>query len=496
MLTRTLMTSELLIDAAAPRRWHGRLAAALSAAGVACVVRSVQTHSRPPHPPALDWLLLLDRTLHGSGEHALDPAALPARDRGTFDIVADTVIDLTGMINGRTSRRHLVPLFDGSPGEGALWSALLDGRAPRLDLYDQKAHVIIPIGLPALEAPHQLMVSADHVIARLVEGIERAVRLGLRGIPASGSAPQAPHLPPTQSISALAEILTVKAKRVLERRLHQAPQWCVAWRTTADLDTDLPSGAITPTEWTFLPDDRQRYYADPFIACEGERRFLFVEEFPYATQRGVISAFEIGADGRALTTPKPVLERPFHLSYPQIFIDGGVTYMLPEAAASGKLTLYRAERFPDRWTEVADLLDARVHDATLFRTHHGYWLFAATEGHGGSSWDALSLYHAPALLGPWMPHAMNPVIVDAGSARPAGGIIELGGTLWRPVQDCRAGYGAALSFARIDRLDDRAFAQTIVQTLSPPALGGLSGLHTWNRAFGLEAIDVFGRRRG
>ncbi|MEI9904226.1 MAG: hypothetical protein WDN06_09755 [Asticcacaulis sp.] len=49
------------------------------------------------------------------------------------------------------------------------------------------------------------------------------------------------------------------------------------------------------------------------------------------------------------------MRQPYHLSYPSLIRDGGEIYMLPEAHRSGKLTLYRAERFPDRWAPAADI---------------------------------------------------------------------------------------------------------------------------------------------
>jgi hypothetical protein len=489
------MMADVLITKDRAQRWHSKLVRALRDAGLDCAVRPAEPDDdRPPLPQGLALLLWLDQTLHGAGEHALD------RIRLDFDAgpsrACDVTIDLTGGVGSVRTARHLVPLFDVAVGEAALWSALLDGRAPRLDLFDAANNQVTPIGLPATEAPHQLMFAADQVIARLIQGIVRVVRHELDGTRALESPPSMPSLAPRQPISALANILTLKTKRVLARRLRREPQWSVAWRPRA-ANHPLPDiGSLDLSGWTVLPDDGQRYYADPFIFAHSGRRFIFVEEYPYATGRGLVSVAEIGADGRAHTVPQPVLAAPFHLSYPQVFAHSGQVYMLPEAAASGRLTLYRAERFPDRWVAVCDLLSEPVHDATLLETPDGCWLFATTDAEGGSSWDALNLYHAPGLMGPWRAHDMNPVLIDAGSARPTGAMFRAGGDLWRPVQDCRAGYGAGLGFARIDQLDQRGFGQTVVRTVLPPARSGFCGVHTWSGAANLEAVDVFGPRPG
>jgi hypothetical protein len=83
---------------------------------------------------------------------------------------------------------------------------------------------------------------------------------------------------------------------------------------------------------------------------------------------------------------------------------------------------------------VADLVDAPVHDATLARHDGLYWIFATQEGDGATSWDAFHLYSTPALPGPLTAHSMNPVLVDAAAARPAGAVVCRGGALWRSMR--------------------------------------------------------------
>jgi len=97
---------------------------------------------------------------------------------------------------------------------------------------------------------------------------------------------------------------------------------------------------------------------------------------------------------------------------------------------------------------------------------------------------------ADELAGPWRPHSGNPVLVDARSGRPAGGIYRHGGALWRPAQYCIDGYGAGLALCRIEQLDEACFLQTAETVLRPRHL---SGFHTLNLGGGLEVVDLFGR---
>jgi hypothetical protein len=141
----------------------------------------------------------------------------------------------------------------------------------------------------------------------------------------------------------------------------------------------------------------------------------------------------------------------------------------------------------------AELLSGiEASDATIVRHGGRYWMFAAVRDGGGAYSDVLCLFSAPRLIGAWTPHPLNPVLVDAQSARPAGNVVKLDGRLWRPVQDCRRGYGSALGIAEITRLDDEGFEQSLRTILRPGPQWPGRRFHTLNRAGNLECIDGSG----
>ena len=111
------------------------------------------------------------------------------------------------------------------------------------------------------------------------------------------------------------------------------------------------------------------------------------------------------------------------------------------------------------------------------------------EGLGGYS-DTLCLYKADNPLGPWLPHPQNPVLIDHKTARSAGKMVIKNDKLWRPVQDCEMGYGAAIGLAEVTQLDDEGFAQhinTVIHSGGPEWPG--RKIHTLNRVGRLEVID-------
>jgi hypothetical protein len=77
-------------------------------------------------------------------------------------------------------------------------------------------------------------------------------------------------------------------------------------------------------------------------------------------------------------------------------------WMVPESCSTASVDLYRAERFPDGWVKQATLVSGVVaSDATLFEHDGRCWMFATVQDGGGSYSDALHLWSAPALRGPW-----------------------------------------------------------------------------------------------
>jgi len=496
----------LILDASRLWRWHLTLVDLLSARADTRVSVAFSPVQRPLDP-AVGLVLMLEASITKRAGvqpfEVLRPAAFDRWYRETQD-ACDLVIDLAALELGENPRtRTLVPLYNGVAGGSAFWSAILDGKAPFLSILDS-IHGVIAVGQPAMEAPHALGLSAGGVVTRVISGLLAA---------STGPAPTSttPFLPdfgaraPGLTMAAanlLGRKVACKARRFLDRQLASAPQWATAWRMRKAGFDPLAGGDLRLSEFKLLADDGQRFFADPFLFAQGDDIDVFVEELPYATGRGIISVFTVRADGTA-TAPRPVLEAPHHLSYPHVFAHGGAIWMLPEGHASGGLTLYRATRYPDQWEAVARIVDEPVHDATLFEHGGRLWIAANTEGPAGarwgSSWDSLSLFSAPTLFGPWTPHADNPVLIDAGSARPAGAVFSHKGALYRPVQDCRGGYGIALGIAQITRLDDADFAQQMVARLAFAVGTGAVGPHTLSRldrAGGtFEAIDLFAPAR-
>jgi hypothetical protein len=278
------------------------------------------------------------------------------------------------------------------------------------------------------------------------------------------------------------------ARRILEKILC-VDQWFLAYRFGAD---EPWQGDLR--RYTRLLPPKDRFWADPFPICRQGRYFVFLEELVFSRGKAHISVMEIGSDGTC-TKPAPVLERPYHLSYPFLLEHEGELYMIPETGANRTVELYRCASFPDRWELVRVLMhDVRCTDATLHRIGDRWWMFANTNLGDSVGADELNLFYADDLFGKWRAHRNNPVKSDVRGTRPAGRLYESGGALYRPAQVGAPMYGSAVSINRILELDPNTYAEREVERIAPTYPKRVLGIHTLNRAGGLCVMDAFTRR--
>jgi hypothetical protein len=219
---------------------------------------------------------------------------------------------------------------------------------------------------------------------------------------------------------------------------------------------------------------------------------LFAEAYDYRDKHGRIDLLRLGPDF-SVAERRTVLAEPWHLSYPFVFAAEGEIWLLPEAFRSGRLTLYRAVDFPDRWEPAAVLaLDSPAIDATpLF--HDGlWWLLYSPSTDRLAKISRLHLAHAERLTGPWRVHPGNPVRIDISSSRPGGTPILVDGRLMMPMQDCTHTYGGAIRPLWIDRLDPDGFvAEPGPAIVAPDGFAPTTeGLHTLSACGPVTLIDA------
>ena len=477
----------LVVDPTRLRLAHRELAERLAADSTVGVT-VIRGRSQPPLPRSAELLLELERTIRRLPGPRLtdriDLCRLTLADCQAPDR-PDLVIDLCGDQAAAPRGRSVRVLYDGAPGETALLGALLAGRMPVIEIEQAGTGAILASGIPGADNAGTILEAFECVLARVTTLLLSVVR-NPTPRPAAGRSAHPVRM------RALAAFEAKAVAHSIVRRLYalcfHTPHWRTCWRFVDGADL-WQTRTLDGTVWNILPDPGFRFYADPFAFVHQGKSYLFVEDWDHRRSKAVISVVRFGDAGPS-GPAAPVLEEPWHLSYPFILAHGGEVWMIPESSANRSLTLYRADPFPTRWVPEAVLLtDIEASDATVVHRDGCFWIFAATRDGSGSWSDTLSIFHARDPRGPWQSHRGNPILVDQRAARPAGAIVERDGRLWRPVQDCSAGYGTGIGLAEITRLDHAGFEQKVHAVLRAPTHWPGRRLHTLNRAGRLECID-------
>ncbi|WP_189836536.1 glucosamine inositolphosphorylceramide transferase family protein [Sulfurirhabdus autotrophica] len=261
-------------------------------------------------------------------------------------------------------------------------------------------------------------------------------------------------------------------------------QWVLWYRFQDGLATTLP-------QYKKIVPPKGLFWADPFVVYKEGKYYIYLEEFEYSRKKGRLSVMSINENGE-LGDVKPVLDKPYHLSYPFVFEFEGEQYMVPETEQNRTIELYKCQEFPHKWEFQKNLLeDINAVDATLFQYDGKWWLFAnVVENKGGSDWDELFLYYADSPLSSnWISHPRNPVVSDVRRARPAGKLFMHNGEIFRPSQDCSVRYGYGLNINQVEVLNEREYKEHLTTSAKPNWDKSVSTVHTLNHENKLTVID-------
>ena len=220
-----------------------------------------------------------------------------------------------------------------------------------------------------------------------------------------------------------------------------------------------------------------KFCADPFLFHWQDANWLFYESLD-RKGKGYIGCYK-EENGKWVQQGK-VVKEPWHLSYPQVFEEGGKVYMIPESCDFGKgnVSLYEAVDFPKKWKKVAKLIDRPFADSTILE-HEGHWYMAC---YTIPPKETAELWHAPTLFGPWERHPMWNKINQSRRLRRCGGsFIRREGKLYRVAQDCNSVlYGKRLFAVEVEEISPTVYkegkATLIYDRHIPPYNYG----HTYN----------------
>ena len=263
--------------------------------------------------------------------------------------------------------------------------------------------------------------------------------------------------------------------------------YIVGCRRIAD-DAELPS-VESKKRYHYLFPTINCWYADPFLYEKGGRVYVFVEAYNLWFAKGSIGVaiFEKGKFSRV----KLVLEKDFHMSYPNVFeIDGNI-YMIPETCARRQIQLYEATEFPYKWSLKKVLVDdIDAVDTSIFMAHNGSLFLYTKENRDGGQllWFELG-----------EDFSVRPVDVPGmAQERPGGNPLYINNGILRPLQDGKACYGHRVLLYQSENENNSGDGkETLAQIVDTDCFFNLpqrryKKTHTLNRSENYEVIDAHG----
>jgi hypothetical protein len=243
-----------------------------------------------------------------------------------------------------------------------------------------------------------------------------------------------------------------------------------------------------------IKNPKNRFFADPFIIKYNNKNFIFVEDFYYKKNKGVISAIEIISKNKYKILGT-VLEEDFHLSYPFIFKINDEIYMCPESHQSNDIRIYKCDEFPLKWNLHKIIMKNVVAaDSNIFYFNNKWWLMTnICSSNISDRGSELHIYSSDSFdSSNWKKHPMNTVIFDSRSARNGGRIISKNGKVYRVFQKQEFdNYGARFGISEIIELNLLSYKEKILFESSPNYFPKIRGTHTFSFEEDIAVHDFY-----
>lgn len=233
------------------------------------------------------------------------------------------------------------------------------------------------------------------------------------------------------------------------------------------------------------------YYADPFLVSNGEKMYLFVEEYSFVLTKGFISVFEI--QNKKAVKLGVCIEESFHISFPNVFKLDSDFYMIPESSANNDIRLYKCTDFPLKW-ELSSILmnDISAVDTLIYQDKDLFHLFTTVDlfDLGDHSTSLLHFFSKKIDSSKWIASKKNPVKIDTLIGRNGGKITSKSDVFYRVSQGSEYGtYGKKTSLFQINTLRQHSYSETEVESPKLQIPNYAKGHHHISRLGDLVAFD-------
>jgi len=303
----------------------------------------------------------------------------------------------------------------------------------------------------------------------------------------SPSSTEAPIYKSPSNLQMINFLLKIWKRKLLNNmaRIFKKTQWNIGI-INEPIEKLLENNIEFKIHWYPLKKTDNFFLADPFSHYKNNKLCIFCEKCDLSTNFGEIVAIQFDTDFFSKPTKK-FQELSCHLSYPYLFEYNNEIFLIPESRKIKEISLFKANNFPQNWVKVASIAkEINASDSTVFYYDQMWWCMYTDQEIGENS--SLCILYAKDLLGPWIPHAGNPVKQDIRSSRPAGTPFLCKGTLYRPSQDCSIAYGGRIIINKITSLTPTEYKEEFYSVINP-FYPFLNGIHTISSTGKYTIID-------
>ena len=253
---------------------------------------------------------------------------------------------------------------------------------------------------------------------------------------------------------------------------------------------------IKNIEFKTIPNGLTYWVADPFPFEKDGTLYIFGEMYEYSNLKGSIAYTVLTENG--FSKWKKIIEEPFHLSFPNVFMKDNEIYMCPEARQSGELYLYKCISFPEKWVKDKVLIkDTNCSDTVFYKQDNKEYALTC-------EWNRLNDHHMNVILFEGDRVTFAPVdkvkSIENNLSRPAGKIFwdEKLNKHLAVFQNCAPLYGSGLVFKEFD-LDFPNYKEEEIARYNPKDIKcdlkkDFDGVHTFNMSENYLVIDVIWSR--
>lgn len=236
--------------------------------------------------------------------------------------------------------------------------------------------------------------------------------------------------------------------------------------------------------------DSEGWFADPFIlSIEDNYIYILAEEYVYREKKGRLVKMTIDRKKNMAIAVNPILSISTHLSFPLIFKENNVTYVLPENCQSGALTIYEYDPIQSQLINPTIIINKPLLDSQIVKIENDYFIFAVENIEGW--WEetrTLRIYRSKQLLGPY--EEIQTIRNKKNEERGAGSIDHM----IRPAQCCEGRYGRETILYKLF-FDGSLFSEQEIGRILPNEQHKYGAvLHTFNTMDSLIVIDGFAEK--